>query len=171
MIIDTIKSRRSVRSFLNTPIPQDTINELIEALRWAPSAGNLQSRKFYFITDEKHRVDLAYAAWQNFIREAPLVIVGCCDYSIRKKYGERGINLYSIQDVSASIMNMLLVAHEKGLGSVWIGAFMENSVSDILGLSKDLRPIVIVPVGYPNWKLCPSNGSGRKDAKNMVEFI
>jgi nitroreductase len=170
MIIDAIKNRRSVRSFLDTPIPQDIINELIEALRWAPSAGNLQSRKFYFVTGEKHKIDLAYAAWQDFIREAPLVIVGCCDYSIRKKYGERGINLYSVQDVSASIMNMLLVAHENGLGSVWVSAFMDGNVSNILGLPQNLRPVVIVPVGYANMGSYPNN-PGRKDVKEMVEFI
>ena len=94
-----------------------------------PSAGNLQSRKFYFIKNERTRKMLAQAALnQNFIAEAPLVIVGCTDSRISYKYGERGADLYSIQDVALSIMGMMLVAHEKGLGSTWVGAFHEGKL-------------------------------------------
>ncbi|MFZ8848368.1 MAG: nitroreductase family protein [Minisyncoccia bacterium] len=51
-VIEIIKKRRSIRKYKTDPIPQEIIDELIEALIWAPSAGNLQARKFYFIFDE-----------------------------------------------------------------------------------------------------------------------
>ncbi len=148
-ILKIIKERRSVRRFLNKLIPKEIQEDLKEAIMWAPSAGNLQSRKFYFIFNQDIKKNLAKAALgQSFIAKAPLVIVGCVDLRIRDHYGERGVNLYAIQDVSASIQNVLLIAHELGLSSVWIGAFCEDEVSKILKLPRFLRPISIIPVGY-----------------------
>ena len=54
-ILDIIKNRRSVTEFKAQEIPESAIDALIEALRWAPSAGNLQSRKFYFVFNEELR--------------------------------------------------------------------------------------------------------------------
>ncbi|GAB4540325.1 MAG: nitroreductase family protein [Thermodesulfovibrionia bacterium] len=150
-VFDAVKERRSIRKFLPKEIPHDIIERLMEALIWAPSAGNLQARKFYFVFKKEVKDDIARAALnQNFIAKAPLVIVACTDNNIRLHYGERGVNLYAIQDVSASIMGMMLVAHELGLGTVWVGAFHEDVVSSILNLPRNLRPVAIVPVGYPS---------------------
>ena len=153
-ILKIIKERRSIREFQKKEIPQKSIDKLIEALIWAPSAGNLQSRKFYFVFEEKIKEKLVEAAFgQNFIAQAPLVVVGCTDKEKVDYYGERGGNLYSICDVSASIQNMMLLAKELGLGTCWVGKLDEKEVSKILNLPKNLRPIVIVPVGYPAEKL------------------
>jgi len=147
---DAVKERRSIRKFLPKEIPTEILEDIKDALIWAPSAGNLQSRKFYFVFNQEIKEKIAAAALnQNFIAKAPLVIVACSDNLIRLRYGERGVELYSIQDVAVSIMGMMLVAHEAGLGSVWVGAFDENKVSKILGLPKNLRPLAIIPVGYP----------------------
>jgi len=148
-ILEIIKNRRSIRKFQKKEIPEEIIDKLIEALIWAPSAGNLQSRKFYFVFNQEIKEKLAEAAGQDFISETPLVVVGCADEKISLRYGERGKSLCSICDVSASIENMMLLAYERGLGSVWVGAFNGKKVSKILNLPKNLRPIVIVPMGYP----------------------
>ncbi|MGD2079903.1 MAG: nitroreductase family protein, partial [Nitrospirota bacterium] len=113
-------------------------------------AGNLQARKFYFVRDDVLKMRLAAAALnQTFIAEAPLVVVGCTDSLISSRYGERGVVLYTIQDVSASVMCMMLAAHELGLGTVWVGAFREKEVAAALSLPGNLRPVAIVPVGRP----------------------
>jgi len=79
----------------------------------------MQSRKLYFVFDQVIKTKLAKAALnQNFLAKAPLVIVACLDWNISVRYGERGLNLYNIQDVSASIMNLMLTAHAMGLGTV-----------------------------------------------------
>ena len=104
-ILSAVKKRRSIRDFRKKKIPDELLDKLAEALIWAPSAGNLQARKFYFVQNEKVRKMIAAAALkQNFIGEAPLLIVGCTDSRISHKYGERGVYLYSVQDVAASIM-------------------------------------------------------------------
>ena len=150
-ILDAVRERRSIRKFLSKEIPDTIIDDFKEALIWAPSAGNLQARKFYFVKDKRIKEKLAEAALnQSFIAKAPLTIVACTDSNIRLHYGERGETIYTIQDVAASVMGMMLVAHEAGLGSVWVGAFNEREVSKILRLPENLRPVAIIPVGYPS---------------------
>ena len=167
-ILEAIRGRRSVRNFQKKDIPQKIVDKLIDALIWAPSAGNLQARKFFFLQDAKLKEDIACAALnQDFIAEAPLVIVGCTDSRISGRYGERGKYLYSIQDVAVSIMGMMLVAHENGLGTVWVGAFREEEVFDLLNLPGNLRPVSIVPVGYPVKIPSPPPRVSREEA---VEF-
>jgi len=184
-VIDTIKSRRSVRDLKDQPIPQEAIEDLIEALRWAPSAGNLQSRKFYLVFNEGIRQQLACTAGnrdfaarmkklvksalgRDPLASAPLVIVACLDRSIAARYGERGEHLYAIQDVAASLMNMMLVAHDRGLGSVWVGAFDEETVAAILDLPEHLRPVALVPVGYPARVPAPPP---RAPGEQIVKFV
>jgi len=168
-ILKTIKERRSIREFQKKEIPEEIIDKLIEALIWAPSAGNLQSRKFYFVFDKKIKEKLVELAFvQNFITQAPLVVIGCTNSEISWRYGERGKNLYSICDVACSIENLMLLAYEEGLGTCWIGTFDEKEVSKILNLPRNLRPIVIIPIGYPAEKPYPPPGVSKEEA---VEFV
>ncbi|MGW8272630.1 MAG: nitroreductase family protein, partial [Thermodesulfovibrionales bacterium] len=118
-VLDSVKARRSVRSFREGEIPDELVTALIDALIWAPSAGNLQSRKFIFVRESGKKRALASAALnQTFLSHGAMVIVGCADMRIAGTYGERGVSLYSIQDVSCSLMCMMLVAQEMQLGSV-----------------------------------------------------
>lgn len=150
--LNSIKTRRSIRRFRPAPLPRNVINTLQEAIMWAPSAGNLQSRKFYFITNKKLQTDLADAAHeQQFVSEAPLTVVAC---SIPERsaqlYGSRGRDLYAINDTSASIQNLLLTATSLRLGSCWVGSLDEEKVKKILHLEKEVRPIAVIPIGYPD---------------------
>jgi nitroreductase len=168
-LLDTIRSRRSVRDFKDEGIPDEVIDALIEAVRWAPSAGNLQSRKFYFVLNETKRQQLAKAALgQNFVARAQLVVVGCLDRRIATRYGDRGMNLYAIQDVAASVMSLMLMARELGLGTCWVGAFNEFDVVEVLDLLDHLRPVAIIPVGYP---ASVPKATPRMDKEQAVEFV
>ncbi len=168
--LEIIKKRRSIREFQNKEIPEEVINKLIEALIWAPSAGNLQARKFYFVFKDEMKQKLAEAALgQDFIAQAPLVIVSCTDYKrIEWKYGERGKSLYAPLDVALSVENLLLVATEIGLGGVTVGAFDEKEVAEILKLPKSQRPILIVPLGFPAESPEPP---GRVSKEEAIEFV
>jgi nitroreductase len=167
-VFQAVRERRSIRNFLRKDIPEDVLSRLIDAVRWAPSAGNLQSRKFFIIRDGMTKKQIAVAALnQDFLSTAPLVIVGCADSSIGIRYGRRGIELYSIQDVAVSVMAMMLVAFENGLGTCWVGAFQEAEVSKILNLPENLRPVAIIPVGYPERIPKPPS---RLSVKELVEF-
>jgi len=168
-IFEAILKRRSIRNFEKKEIPREKIEKLKEALIWAPSAGNLQARKFYFVFNDEIKRKIAKAALnQDFIDRAPLVIVGCCDLKRISWYGERGENLYTICDVSAAIENLMLLATSEGLGTCWVGAFDEKEISKILNLPKNERPIVIVPVGFPK-EIPPPPEKGPKN--KLIEEI
>jgi len=151
-ILDIIKNRRSIRHFSSRDVERDKIDKILEAAKWAPSAGNLQARDFILVKDSKTKDKIATAALnQDFISEAPIVLVVCANKKRSgDRYGRRGESLYCIQDATASIQNMLLMAHSMGLGSCWVGAFDEEKIRGILGIPPEVRPIAIIPVGYPD---------------------
>ena len=149
-VMTAIRERRSVRAYGETEVPQEAVDRLVEAAMCAPSAGNLQSRKFFFVTHGEIKARLARAALdQWFIAQAPLVIVACADRNAVRSYGQRGHELYAVQDATASVQNMLLAAEGLGLGACWVGAFREGKVAESLDLPMHLRPVAIVPVGFP----------------------
>jgi nitroreductase len=168
-VMNCIRGRRSVRGFKRTEIPPEVLDPLIDALRWAPSAGNLQSRRFYFVTDPDMRRELARAAErQTFVARAPLVVVACADHRIEREYEERGVELYCLMDVAASLQNLMLVAHAHGLATCWIGALDEDAVRDLLGLPEHLRPVSLVPVGYPTEHPTPPRRHRRQDVAILL---
>ncbi|WP_457548913.1 nitroreductase family protein [Archaeoglobus sp.] len=148
--LEAIFTRVSIRRFKPDPIPEDVIKVILEAGNAAPSAGNLQARDFIVVRDENTKLKLAKAALkQMFIAEAPIVIVVCANYPRSMRvYGERG-RLYAEQDATAAVENILLAVHMLGLGAVWVGAFDEVEVMNLLGIPDYARPIAIIPVGYP----------------------
>ncbi len=149
-VIAAILERRSIRRFKAETIPKATIGRIIDAARWAPSAGNLQPWQFYVIYKEHKKQELASAASnQKFINEAPVVIVVCAQPDISgARYRERGRNLYAIQETAAAVQNILLAAYGYGLGTCWVGAFDETLVMETLGLPRGVLPVAIVPIGY-----------------------
>ncbi len=145
-----IYERVSIRKYQPKDVPEELIIELLKAGNAAPSAGNLQARDFVVVRNPETKVKLAKAALeQMFIATAPVVIVVCANYPRSMRiYGERG-KLYAEQDATAAVENILLAAHALGLGAVWVGAFYESAVANILDLPEYVRPVAIVPVGWP----------------------
>jgi nitroreductase len=151
-VFEAIKSRRSVRAFTEERVSDEDLLKLLGAARMAPSAGNIQPWSFVVVKASQIKKRLAEAALnQHFIEEAPVVIVACADEERSKQgYGSRGEQLYCIQDTAAAVQNMLLAAVALGLGACWVGAFHENEVRDALNIPAGLRPVAIIPVGWPD---------------------
>jgi len=122
------------------------------AAQAAPSAGNRQAREIVIVRDYAVKVALTEAAFhQFFLQEAPVDLVFCANPGkSQQRYGERGHDLYCILDTAASIQNVLLAAQAFGLGSCWVGAFNEEAVREALELPEEVRPITLIPIGYPN---------------------
>lgn len=151
-VLEAVKERRSVRRFRGDPIPQATIGQLLEAAILAPTAGNCQPWRFIVVHNAEVKSRLAAAAYgQDFVAEAPVVIVVCAEFMrSAQRYGNRGLSLYSLQDTAAATQNILLAATGCGLGTCWVGAFDEGQVARVLELPTDvLRPVAMIPVGYP----------------------
>ena len=165
------KSRRSIRGFKDKDITKEQLMQLIDAAQSAPSAGNCQPWHFYVIKNKGLQAKMKENAYnQDFILTAPACIVVCTETKCNEsRYGERGRDLYSIQDTAAAIQNILLCAKNMGLGSCWCGAFDEEKISGILDLKKDFRPVAIIPVGYPEADSYPPQN--RRPVEEIVTFI
>ena len=150
-IPEAIKKRRSIRAFSDQDISDRDVELLVEAACCAPSAGNRQPWEFVIVRDSDMKRNLAKAAYgQYFLAEAPVVFVVCADPGrSASRYGRRGSELYCLQDTAAAVQNLLLTATANGLGSCWIGAFDEVKVAEVIKVPRGVRPIAIVPVGYP----------------------
>jgi len=165
------KSRRSIREYKDQDATKEQLMKLIEAAQSAPSAGNCQPWHFYAIKDKKLQAQLKENAYnQDFILTAPACIVVCTDSKRNEsRYGERGKNLYAIQDTAAAIQNILLCAKDMGLGTCWVGAFDEAKVAETLSLPEKYRPVAIISVGYPaNDSHPPQN---RRPIDEIATFI
>jgi nitroreductase len=151
-VFEAIATRRSIRKFTMQDVPMEILGVIMDAGRYAPSAGNIQNWRFVIVKNTENKQRVAEAAMQQlWIAQAPVIIVVCAEIEkIRQFYGIRGERLYAIQNCAASVENMLLTAHALGLGSTWIGAFDESMLRRALNIPEDIRPQAILPVGYPD---------------------
>jgi nitroreductase len=146
-VYEAIRTRKSVRSFLEKEIPEEVISRLLEAARAAPSASNRQEWRFVVVRDSATREKLVRAAnRQRFVGQAP-VVLACCAQTDGHVM-PCGHLSYPI-DVAIAIDHITLCAAAEGLGTCWIGAFDEGEVREILGIPAHIRVVALLPVGYP----------------------
>jgi len=147
MVLEAIKKRQSVRSYQDKKIPEDVLQQVLEAGRLAPSAKNKQQRKFIVVKDEDLRKKLVPACTnQKFVGEASVVIAGCAtNPDDVMTCGERS---YSI-NLAIALDHMSLEAASLGLGTCWISAFYQDQVKEILGVPEDVRIVCLMLLGYP----------------------
>lgn len=150
-IFEVIKGRRSIRDYRPDPIPEKDLMRILEAGIWAPSAGNLQPWEFIIVRNDDIKKRLSEAAYgQTWVWKAPIVIVVCANiHKTASIYGERGANLYCLQDTAAAIQNILLASYYLGYGTCWIGAFNEKRVKEILRMPEHVRPVALIALGKP----------------------
>jgi len=143
-IFETIKRRRSTRKYTKEPVSENLILKILEAGRWAPSAGNSQPWSFIVLRDREVRRKIADATTTGkFLANAPIGIAVVIDPRASK---------HPVEDGSIATENMLLAAHALGLGACWIGAYnsvYEKRVKEILGIPKDKRLLSIISIGFP----------------------
>ncbi len=152
--LECIATRRSIRRFLDIPVEFEKVGNVLDAGRYAPSAGNLQDWKFILVTDENSRNEIGKACVEQFwIATAPIHIIVCTDPDKTKRfYGASGTR-YSIQNGAAAVQNMLLAAHDQGLGGCWVGAFEEVAIKRLLGIPENIIVHAVIPLGYPDEKV------------------
>ena len=153
-VIKTIKSRRSIRSYMDVPVEWDKIITTIEAGMMAPNAGNLQIWRFVVVRNPDKKKQITDACLQQYwMEQAPVHIVIFAKLQKEEQYyGIRGKRLYSIQDCSMAAMNIMLAAQELGLGTCFVSAFDEEALSRIFGQQEDIRPQGVITMGYTDDK-------------------
>lgn len=148
-VLEAIKTRRSVRQYSSRPIPDDVMQRMRDALRYAPSACNIQPWRFIIVADQRLRMDLAKAAHgQLWMADAPVTVVGCGRPDLA--YAHMGGSRSSVDmDVAIALDHLTLAAVAEGLGTCWIGAFDEKAVRKILSIPPEVRVVAMTPLGYP----------------------
>ncbi len=145
-LMDVIRNRRSVRKFWPEEVVWQDIEEILDAAHLAPSAKNLQPWKFIVVRNEKKRRLLAQASGQEFVGEAPVIVIACA--TGRGGYIGRYMESWPI-DVAIAMDHLTLAAWNKNLGTCWIGDFDENKVKEICSIPVEVRVVALTPLGYP----------------------
>jgi nitroreductase len=113
--MEAIFKRRSIRKYTDKVVPDDLIEKILRAAMAAPSAGNQQPWHFVVIDDRDTLIEITkFHQYAQMLKEASHAIVVCGDLSLKKHEG------YWVQDCSAAMQNMLLMAQDLGLcGMAW----------------------------------------------------
>lgn len=148
---EAILTRRSIRKFKSHPIPDVLIEKILRAGMQAPSARNKQPWHFVLVKNREMLDKISEIhPYAYMLKEAPLGILICGDSEI-----ETTIE-YIVQDCSAATQNMLLAAHDLGLGAVWLGIFPREqrvkAMRELLEIPQKIIPVSMIAVGYPDEK-------------------
>jgi nitroreductase len=162
-----LRARRSIRRFQPAPVPREVLEPVLSAAISGPSAGNRQGFRIQVVRDAFIRNRLRDAALgQASVGTAPVVLVFSADGpASAAKYGDRGADLYAVQDATIACTIAWLKAVDSGLSGVWIGAFDERAVAEILGLSAGVRPVALLPLGYAD------ESPGSKTSRPRSELV
>ena len=164
-LLELIKKRYSVRDFLPTPIEQEKLAYLMECVRMAPSAVNLQPWLFSIITDKKRLTALHNVYQKDWIKSAPCIIAACVNHDVswhRKSDNKDHGDI----DVAIAVEHLCLAAAEQDIGSCWVCNFDVKTCKEILQLPPQIEPVVLIPLGYPSDYTIPE-----KKRKNINEII
>ena len=146
-VFEAIKTRKSVRDYMDKPVEDEKLTMVLEAGRLAPSASNRQEWRFVVVRDEATRKKLIPAAGnQKFVGQAPVIIAACADTD--GHIMRCGQACHPI-DVAIALDHMTLMAVELGLGTCWIGHFNADEVKKILGIPENIQVVELMPLGYP----------------------
>lgn len=166
-VLDAIKTRRSIRHYKAEPIPEELLQKVLEAARWAPSWANSQCSRYIVVRDLEKRKQLAGSVRVGnsavaALIEAPVVIVVCAELGKAGFTGGEKITGRSdwkisltnkgdwyMFDAGISMQNLVLAAHALGLGTVYIGGFNSNDVAEAVEVPRGMEVVAMTPLGYP----------------------
>jgi nitroreductase len=185
VIVELLRRRFSVRRFLDKPIPEAVLQDILEAGRLSPSGGNEQPWVFGVITDRALIAQIAGVAYrQQWIASAPLLIV-LCTSGVEDSRGGRDIqkarfpeyveaidrmdqSLYwalNMEEHQTKIAgtHMAIAALEQGIGCCWVSKFEVGRLRDLLHLPPGLYPSEILVFGYPERQREPRSKKGLQE--------
>jgi nitroreductase len=153
-IFEATTSLTLTTDFHKKPVDEKIIGLILHTGTHAPTAGNLQEWEFVVVEDDAKKEALSEAALGlRHVKIAPSVIVICAD--LRKaalKYGKRGELVYAPEDIGGCAAYMGLAANALEIGFDLIKSFDEEEVKNILNLPENVRPLILMPIGYPKGK-------------------
>lgn len=163
-----LESRRSVRKFSSKKVSWKQLSEILNAATFSPSSGNQQNWRFIIVNDKDKKHQLAIASLrQEWMEDAPVLIVVCADTSKIKKFYENNNKELSLQNCAIAASNIMLKAADLELSSCYVSIFDPEAVSRTLKLSEDYIPEMIIAIGYPDDK---PERKRRLTIDNLIHF-
>jgi len=168
-LAEAIKGRRSVRNFKSDPVPRQVIEGILELALWAPSAMNRQESYFVVVQGEKKEelrkifsdaFNDMKPMLEKVFAERPKIIEGMKVFF--ETYGGAPVFIFAYagklpngawdtNSAAVAVQNLLLAAHEAGLGATWTDGVLrkEQEINEALGI-ENKKLICVLPVGYPD---------------------
>ena len=157
--LDTIFSRKSVRSYTDQAVSDQQVETILRAAMSAPTGMNVQPWRFVVVRDPAVKEVLA-GGFNKMIATAPVVFVVCGETTlVRRPRNNPDAEPVLVEngnwtaDCAAATENLLLAAEALGLGAVWTACYpyedRMNPAREVLGLPDNVSPYCIVPCGYP----------------------
>ncbi len=180
-VLEAIRTRRSVRKWLPKPVPDELIEQILDAGRWAPSAGNFQPWAFIVIQSPETKERIQKVAeesknlsriWSPYFREGRSrgyivdlrhVPVGIAIFADpRHAPPHTGGEMGHVVGASLAAMNMWLAAHSLGLGACYWSHMMQDKMKVIVGVPHHWDFIGLLGVGY-------ADGDGSPEGYNTAD--
>lgn len=173
-LMDIIRNRRSIRKYAEKDIPEEMLQTLFEAVRWAPSWANTQCWEVVAIRDaeQKKRLQETLPPKGNpalsAVGNAPVVLAICGRLETSGYYKKEVTTKFGdwfLFDLGIATQNICLAAHDLGLGTVIVGLFNHDRAAEVLGLPEGIEPVVLIPLGFP------AKSPGAPKRRDVEEFV
>jgi nitroreductase len=157
-LMEVIRERRSIRKYEDRQVPEEMLQKLLAAVRWAPSWANTQCWEIVVVREpaQKQRLRDTLPARGNpaagAMTTAPLVLAVCGrrkESGYYKGQASTKFGDWMLFDLGIATENLCLAAHFLGLGTVIVGLFDHDRAAGVLQLPEGVEVVVMVPVGFP----------------------
>jgi nitroreductase len=162
---ELVRARYSVRAYKPDPVPDDQLQQVLEAVRLAPTAANRQAFQVIVVHTAGREEALSRIYGRPWFVQAPLVVCAC-GIPAENWVRTDGKN-YNDVDVTIAMDHLVLAAADMGLGTCWIAAFDPQAAREVLGLPDGVEPIAFTPLGYPADTPKPKK---RKPLEELVRY-
>lgn len=169
--MDVIKERRSIRHYTDREVPQDMLDQVLEAVQWSPSWANTQCWEIVVVKDPENKEKIKETLGKNpaakAMVDAPIVLAVCGKLNasgyykgeVTTKFGD-----WLLYDLGIATQSLCLAAHALGLGTVVVGLFDHDRVKEILQVPDGVEVVSLIPLGFP------AKGSGAPKRREISEF-
>ena len=162
---ELIRKRYSVRAYKPDPVENETLQQILEAARLAPTAANRQPFQIVVLKTGGREAELRRIYARDWFAQAPVVLCACGIPA--QNWIRRDGKNYNDVDVAIAMDHLILAAANLGLGTCWIAAFDPAAARQVLALPDGVEPIAFTPLGYPADSPRPKQ---RKPLADLVRY-
>ena len=174
---DCIIGRRSIRKFKETSISHDIVQDIITTASYAPSWKHTQVTR-YIAVEGTLKDRIATEATDCFPANGPIILSAPMLIAITVMKNRSGVerdgsyttfrkDTWQMFDAGIASQTLCLAAYEKGIGSVILGIFDQDRITDLLNIPEDRELIALIPIGYPDEEPVAPR---RKSVEDLLTF-